>query len=107
MVALWSRFPVLVLTLEKEVQTVGWKSHLVVQGHGARQEQLPLNSKERFVLMLGHRALACYKGYLLLFMEVWNVYCGCMKPTCKLDKFSKGQHHETLCWIIACFMCAV
>lgn len=107
MVALRSRFPVLVVTLEREVQTMRWKSHLVVQGHSARQEQVPLNSKERFVLMLGHRALACYKGYLLLFMEVWNVYCGCMKPTCKLDKFSKGQDHEILFWIIACFMCAV
>lgn len=62
MVALRSRFSLLVVTLEKEVQTVGWKSHLVVQGHGARQEQLPLNSRERFVLMLGHRALACLKG---------------------------------------------
>lgn len=68
-VALRSRFLILVVTLGREVQTVGWKSHLVVQGHGARQEKVSLNSKERFVLMLGHCALACYKEYLLLFME--------------------------------------
>lgn len=58
----------------EEIQTTRLKSHLVVQRNGAKQEQVPLNSNARFVLILGHHAVACYKGYLLLFMGVWNVY---------------------------------
>jgi len=42
--------------------------------NGAKQEQVALNSKEKFVLTLGHHAVACYEGYLLLLMETWNVY---------------------------------
>lgn len=74
MVALASRYILLVVTSKEEIQTTGWKSHLVVQRNGAEQEQVPLNSKERFVLILGHRAVVCYRGYLLLLVGVWNVY---------------------------------
>lgn len=74
MVALTSRFIVLVVAQKKEIRTSGWKSHLVVQSNCAKQEQVPLNSKERFVLILGHCAVACHEGYLLLLLGVWNVY---------------------------------
>lgn len=58
----------------KAIRTTGWKSHLVVKSNGAKQEQVPLNSKESFVPILGHHAVASHGGYLLLLLGVWNVY---------------------------------
>lgn len=63
--------------------------------------------QERFVLILGHRAVAHCKGYLLLFMGVWNVYYTQAGNPQTLNKFSKGRHRKTLCWIIACFIYTV
>lgn len=105
--ALKSRFIVLVVTLKKEIKTTGWKSHLVVQRNPSKQEQEALNSKERFVLILGQCAVACYEGCLLLLMESLEcVLHTSRKSTNILNMFSKGQYHKTSCWIIV-YICSV